>query len=151
MEADESSVGKILKICLRSRNPTHGYVLQDPVNFIDPSGLDATDWFNWSGGRIPIVDGPTNGNWGGKNWSGSEGGGGTGAGQPTDSGDECYMDHDICYDKCGNKKQCDKNLVSCLKKLPLDPAKWPRPPRSGTEKESTKYRNGAYWWFGGAS
>jgi len=43
-----------------------GYGLQNPLRWIDPSGLDATNWWNKAGGRSPVADGPTNGNWGGR-------------------------------------------------------------------------------------
>lgn len=74
------------------------YLMNDPINFFDKYGLDKTSWF---GDERSIFDGHRNGNWGGQNWSGgwnpSLHGGQNGPLPPTDSGDICYMYHDICY------------------------------------------------------
>jgi hypothetical protein len=119
------------------------------------------------------MDGPRNGNWGGKNWGGgwnpNQHGGQDGPGAPTDSGDECYMHHDKCWEKpeCGvdtskmkgkqkeeaeKKKKaairaCDLELVRCLRQLPNDPKQWPHPPRPGTEGDSKSFRDHAISWF----
>jgi hypothetical protein len=127
------------------------------VNKIDPWGLDATNWDNKAGGRSPLFDGPTNGNWGGRCWSGGQyscGSNPMGNAPPTDSGDLLYREHDLCYDKCGHgpsakygQMQCDKKLVNDLKSLPDDSKQWPRPPRSGTESDSEQYRDMAISHF----
>jgi RHS repeat-associated protein len=137
----------------------YAYVGNSPTNLVDPSGTDKTYWDNWGSpnGRTPL-DGPRNGNWGGKNWSGGwnpkQHGGKDGPGAPTDSEDECYMDHDHCYerncpsnDKKG-RKDCDRKLVQCLKQLPKDPRQWPHRPRAGTEGDSASFRDWAIWYFG---
>ncbi|MBX3618359.1 MAG: hypothetical protein KF839_14735 [Nitrosomonas sp.] len=124
-----------------------GYGLQNPIRWIDPSGLDATNWWNNSGGRNPVTDGPTNGNWGGGNWSGGVGKG-TGTAPALDSGDECYQRHDQCYDAGTPKALCDKKLVDELKALSSDPRRWTRPPAPGTEGDSDRYRRGAIIIFG---
>ncbi len=77
---------------------TYAYGGGDPLEWIDPDGLDATTVVNRSDGR-PCWDGPTNGNWGGKCWSGGQyscGGHLMGKAPPTDSADRCYMRHDNC-------------------------------------------------------
>jgi RHS repeat-associated protein len=132
---------------------TYGYVDGNPLAFVDPYGLDATNWNNRSGGRS-IFNGPTNGNWGGKCWSGGQhscGNGKTGSAPPTDSGDQCYQRHDQCWARCaGNEdcmKTCDDTLVRELLALPDDPKKWPMPPRAGTEADSERYRSYALTWF----
>ena len=134
----------------------YGYCVDDPVSCYDSDGLDTTTWLGDGRG---ITDGSKNGNWGGKNWSGgwnpSKHGGLPGPLPPMDSADECYKRHDFCYSKCdisscsGNncKKQCDKTLVNELQKLPDNPHKWPRPPRPGTEKDSSDFRKKAIWYF----
>jgi len=72
---------------------------------------------------------------------------------PTDSADKCYMEHDQCYDACGDfpdpecKAACDADLVRDLEQLPDDPRKWPIPPRSGTEIDSRVFRRGAIMLF----
>lgn len=129
---------------------TYTYVLNSPVNLFDPFGLDATNYWNNTGGRNPLTNGPTNGNWGGKCWSGGQfscDGHQMGNAPPTDSADACYMNHDKCYDKCGLDPvclmECDQHLVSGLKALSSDPRQWPMPPKSGTEGDSAAYRNAA--------
>ena len=122
--------------------------VQNPLRWTDPSGLDATNWWNNAGGRSPVTDGPTNGNWGGGQWSGGVGGGVTGIAPALDSGDECYQRHDQCYDAGTSKASCDKRLVDELKALPGDPRRWPRPPIPGTEGDSDRYRRGAITIFG---
>jgi RHS repeat-associated protein len=142
------------------------YVLNSPTKFIDPFGLDETFWdcgtTRGRNGRY-CSDGPRNGNWGGKNWSGgwnpNQHGGQDGPGAPTDSGDECYMYHDRCYEQPActtepdkKKKQdairaCDLELVRCLKQLPRDPKEWPHPPRPGTEIDSSTFRDQAISHF----
>lgn len=131
----------------------YAYVQNDPVNWVDPLGLDATNWSNTDGGRSRF-DGPTNGNWGGKCWSGGQyscGKTGLGKAPPADSGDECYKRHDECFDVCGSNKQClatcNKKLVDELRRLPDDPRKWPNPPRPGTEGDSRSYRDKAIRYF----
>lgn len=84
---------------------TYGYVYGNPLALIDREGLDATKWWNNSGGRS-LSKGPTNGNWGGGCWSGGQyscGGNSIGNAPPTDSADKCYMHHDKCYDSCSSK------------------------------------------------
>jgi RHS repeat-associated protein len=127
----------------------YGYVANDPVNWVDPWGLDATTWNNTDGGRSRW-DGPTNGNWGGKCWSGRQyscGQQNQGNAPPTDSGDECYKRHDNCYGAGTNVEQCDQNLVNELRNLPDNPGQWPHPPRPGTEDDSRRYRDYAIWYF----
>ncbi|MEW8285856.1 MAG: RHS repeat-associated core domain-containing protein [Candidatus Thiodiazotropha endolucinida] len=133
---------------------TYAYVRSNPMIFIDPFGLDATDWFNNAGGRS-IWNGPTNGNWGGRCWSGGQyscGANGSGNAGPMDSGDECYERHDNCYVQCGTNQQCreqtcDPTLVNELRNLPNDPRNWPNPPRPGTEGDSRRYRDNAIRFF----
>ena len=141
------------------------YVLNSPTKFIDPSGLDETFWdcgtARGRNGRY-CGDGPRNGNWGGGNWSGgwnpNQHGDQDGPGAPTDSGDECYMAHDHCYETpaCNSSEPksrrptiaaCDRQLVQCLQQLPNDSRQWPRPPRRGTEPDSESFRNDAIGWF----
>jgi RHS repeat-associated protein len=132
----------------------YAYVRQRPTTLSDPFGLDATIWWNNSGGRNPITNGPTNGNWGGKCWSGGQASCSSPMGNkpPTDSGYACYMHHDVCYSNCsaGNSacfSSCDSSLVNELKSLPSDPRKWPNPPRHGTEGDSGRYSQAAQWYF----
>jgi RHS repeat-associated protein len=146
-----------------SRDPTgemsdpagnlYAYVGGNPISFIDPHGLDATRYTNTAGGR-PLSHGPTNGNWGGKCWSGGKYSCGTeksGDKPPTDSADQCYKDHDECWERCGNDKLCmaicDGKFVEDLTKLPEDPRNWPQPPRPGTENDSHRFREAAKLWF----
>jgi len=133
----------------------YGYVLNDPINAVDPFGLDATDLINTFGGRS-VWDGPTNGNWGGKCWSGGQyscgPAGGMGNAPPADSGDECYQRHDNCYSACGSNNpqcgsNCDQQLVKDLRGISDNPLNWPRPPRPGTEGDSRRFRDWAIWYF----
>ncbi len=128
----------------------YAYVQNNPVNWIDPLGLDATNWLNTQGARASGY-GPTNGNWGGGCWSGGSYSCGPmpyGNLPPTDSADACYMAHDKCYDSsCNDIKSCNKEVVQCLQKLPNNPRMWPNPPRPGTEEDSRRYRYGAMKWF----
>ncbi|MDR1614783.1 MAG: hypothetical protein LBS26_04350 [Campylobacteraceae bacterium] len=135
----------------------YGYVLNDPVNFVDPEGLAETSWYNDGGdGSRKVSNGPTNGNWGGQCWSGGQyscGANGPGNLPPVDSGDECYKRHDECYVGCGTSNNqcianCDKVLVEELRQLPEDPRLWPTPPIVGTEGDSSRYRRGAIVIFG---
>ena len=121
----------------------------NPMTWADPYGLDATNWNNTADGRSRLK-GPTNGNWGGACWSGGISScNGHGNAPPTDSGDECYMRHDLCYEACGAnptkqcKDACDGALVDELRVLPDNSEQWARPPRPGTEGDSERYRWGA--------
>lgn len=140
---------------------TYGYVLNNPLIFSDPLGLDATRVLNTASGR-KFWHGPTNGNWGGKCWSGGTyscgPGGKAGNLPPTDSGDACYKLHDECYDSptCNTPdtaknqtgvRQCNEALKKCLRNLPEDPKLWPEPPKPGTETDTQNYREGALSWF----
>lgn len=133
------------------------YVFSNPINYIDPTGLDSTTVINITGGRSMFF-GPTNGNWGGMCWSGGQYSCGrddrgnqrtNGTAPPLDSGDICYQHHDHCYDRCRGrtacKKACDRALVDELNGLPDDPRNWPSPPRPGTEGDSTNYRRAAIY------
>jgi RHS repeat-associated protein len=131
----------------------YAYANNSPINLIDPFGLDATNFDNTTGGRS-LLDGPTNGNWGGKCWSGGQyscGGNRPGNAPPTDSGDQCYQRHDNCYITCGSNKRCiaacDRRLVGELRHLPDDPRQWASPPRRGTEGDSRRFRDWAIWYF----
>jgi RHS repeat-associated protein len=92
----------------------YGYAGNDPINYFDPLGLDETFW--WPDHGRGLLDGPRNGNWGGKNWSGGKGPNEIGPDlAPTDSGDALYMQHDRAYDaaKCSaDIKEADATLVS---------------------------------------
>ena len=135
---------------------TYTYATNNPARFIDPFGLDATRWLNSDGGRNAFLDGPSNGNWGGKCLSGgmhSCGGKPGGDAPPTDSADRCYKYHDKCYDECGEFPDpkciaaCDARLVEELEELPNDPRAWGTPPRTGTEGDSRRYRDDAIELF----
>ena len=111
-----------------------------------------------------MFDGPTNGNWGGKCWSGGRyscKGKLMGTAAPTDSGDECYQDHDLCISQCDNrscpgtasadgdcKTGCNERLYKCLGRLSADSKKWSHPPKPGTERDSEDYRKSAMEVFG---
>jgi RHS repeat-associated protein len=78
----------------------YAYVDGNPLSYVDPLGLDKTNWDNRNGG---ILHGPTNGNWGGQCWSGGQyscGRSGVGQKPPTDSADACYKAHDLGYSDC---------------------------------------------------
>ena len=141
---------------IRAGGNFYEYANGNPVLFVDPLGLDATNWFNSSGGR-PLYNGPTNGNWGGKNWSGGwyppGHGGKDGTLPPLDSGDEAYQRHDQCYSGVPlsprySKNRCDDQLVKELRELPDDSSQWNRPPRKGTKDDSENFRDNAIWYFG---
>lgn len=122
------------------------------MSYVDLTGLDRTDFSNTAGGRNPFKDGPTNGNWGGKNWSGGLGPNQFGPpAPPKDSGDAQYENHDLCYDCCKGDKscmyKCDDKLRSDLNTLPNNPINWPMPPRPGSEGQSNRFKKGALWWF----
>lgn len=137
----------------------YAYVNNNPLSWVDPLGLDETKWdfCNRPGctmGRN-LLDGPRNGNWGGKNWSGGLTPNQQGPPKPpTDSADECYRDHDLCYGKCDDcpqskscREKCDADLVSALKRLPNNSDDWVRPPRLGTKADSERFRDRAIWYF----
>jgi RHS repeat-associated protein len=129
----------------------YAYVHNSPVSLVDPLGRDATIWWPPGPGRS-FFWGPRNGNWGGAKWWGGRGPRSNGPLlPPVDSGDECYMGHDLCWGDCeacqGKRlrcmRQCDRLLVRCLRDLPNDPTQWPRPPRPGTERDSSLFREKA--------
>lgn len=127
------------------------YVGGNPLSLSDPQGLDATDYFNTTGGRS-VWNGPTNGNWGGKCWSGGKyscGGNPMGDAPPTDSADACYMRHDKCYVACRSdgvcRTVCDNTLIDELRLLPDDMTKWQQPPRPGTETDTRTYMDNRRW------
>ena len=134
----------------------YAFVGNDGVNWVDVLGFDRTKWRGGNGRNF--MDGPRNGNWGGKNWSGGRSPTDPPAPDkpPTDSGDECYMAHDKCYGACPEcpekahkkcKETCDEQLKACLKKLPKDPKKWPHPPKLGTEGDSARFKSMAEIYF----
>ncbi len=134
------------------------YVQNNPINFVDSTGLDATMW-HWMEFRN-LQDGPANGNWCGKNWSGGVNpqlnNGNDGILSAVDSMDDCRKTHDQCYGFVDNnvcseadahKKVCDAQLVSCLNRLDSNPLNWPKPPRSGTLFDTIIYKNAAIILF----
>lgn len=142
---------------------TYAYVGGNPLRYVDFYGLDKTTWdsFNSGNGRT-IFFGPRNGNWGGQYWSGGwnpEFGndGKMGPGLPTDSADDCYMQHDLCYQRCEDqcdpanhmecRKACDRSLIQCLTGLGEEPDNWDFPPRTGTRNDTLDYRRKAMDWF----
>ena len=96
--------------------------------------------------------------WGGGCWSGGQyscgPNGSIGNAAPTDSGDEIYMHHDLCYEarsKNASKQDtalCDQQMVRELKKLSDNSKNWPHPPKPGTEGDAERYRNRAILIFG---
>ena len=124
-----------------------------PAMYVDPMGLDTTVWINTRGGRS-VRMGPTNGNWGGKCWSGGQyscGSAGIGNLGPTDSGDACYKQHDLCYAGCSDKycfSRCNRALMDDLRRLGPDPTKWPVPPRRGSLEDTIRFRDGAILLWG---
>jgi len=152
----EPKIGRYITsdpIGLRGGLNTFTYVSNNPLRWIDPTGLDATVWNNTQGGR-GRWNGPTNGNWGGKCWSGGQyscGSNTPGNASPTDSADACYKRHDNCYIACGTNTQCiatcNAQLTDELRNLHNDPRQWPQPPRPGTEGDTIRYRNNAIEYF----
>jgi RHS repeat-associated protein len=136
----------------------YGYAYNNPVALIDRGGFDATNW-RPAPNRNLLVDGPRNGNWGGARWSGGLTPPYYGPpAPPTDSGDECYMNHDNCWGDCDTcpsnrrlcMKDCDRAIVGCLQTLSTDPTQWSQPPRPGMEKDSGLFRDWALRFFGNA-
>ncbi len=146
----------------------YGYTFNDPLSYIDPSGFDAINWWNTGGGtswdpltwnRNPAA-GPTNGNYGGKDWTGGLAPGEAGPpAPPSSSADICYAAHDRCFDSCNSHSSCHDNnacnrcnqaLVRCLENLPDDPHKWPVPPDPSDDPGdigAQRYREGAIFIF----
>jgi len=97
----------------------YSYVGGNPISYVDPLGLDKTNWDNRNGG---VLQGPTNGNWGGQCWSGGQyscGQSGVGRKPPTDSAGACYKAHDLGYSSCeplpnqsACKRICQANNVT---------------------------------------
>ncbi|MBI1748137.1 MAG: VCBS repeat-containing protein [Acidobacteria bacterium] len=152
----DPQVGRFISEDLFGDMNLYAYVGNNPVRWLDPLGLDTTSW--WGDGRH-WWDGPKNGNWGGKKWSGgwnpNRHGGRNGPRKPTDSADECYKQHDECYDSCSKcsternecKSDCNWQLVACLMILDDDPRIWSKPPRTGTEDDSSRFRDWATRYF----
>jgi len=123
--------------------------------------LEAQKGITWGGEGRSLLDGPMYGNWGGKNLSGGKSGGEIGDAAPVDSSDALYKQHDLAYDKIQNtpvlgdvrKTQrtmidtADKTLVEGLQKLDGDPGTWAIPPKKGTEKSASWFRDKAIRWF----
>jgi RHS repeat-associated protein len=137
----------------------YSYVGNNPVNYIDPWGLARIWW------PPEFWKGPRYGNWGGGKWSGGWDvdyhGDKMGNAPYVDSLDFCCQKHDFCWYKCDKKFPCEKDkdkrkecirncnleLIDCLKRLDDDPRKWKEPPTRGTEDDARKYRDDAIWWF----
>ena len=85
----------------------YGYVLGDPVNFVDPMGLykHYGNWCgpNWTGGYTkpwdqlsPYEQGHTL--------------------PPVDPLDNCCKKHDKCYAKCRKNNKCDDDIKECQRR-----------------------------------
>ena len=133
----------------------YAYVGGNPLSYVDPFGLQETQWIS-PPGRYSGSNGPRSGNWCGGNWSGgvvpSMNGGRDGTAPPLNSMDLCCQIHDRCYGKnCealpeGEAKQaclinCDRPYLECLRGLGDDCTKWPSAPQKGTEPDSQFYRD----------
>jgi hypothetical protein len=111
------------------------YVGNQPINRIDPLGLDDLSDLEPSGSILMIWYG----NWGGPGWTGGQRGtwnliNQSAAKPPIDKQDACYRDHDICYGSCRDNKSCksssrancfkncDRKLSRCLRSLGKDPS-----------------------------
>lgn len=73
---------------------------------------------------------PTYGNWGGPGWSGGcwpEPGETDWSVSPVDSMDRCFKEHDSHYQRTGDIKVADGNLVDDLLYLRWDPRSWEEP------------------------
>jgi RHS repeat-associated protein len=129
----------------------YGYCLDEPVNAVDPTGLESV---SWGGAGRSLRDGPKSGNWCGQNWSGGwnpkQHNGHLGPGEPVSSMDAECKAHDLCYDRSTSqqdKEECDKQLVEGLGRLPEDPREWENPPAPGTENSANWMKEKAIWWF----
>ena len=100
----------------------YSYVMQNPVRWVDPSGLDETNLYNNSNGRKPLRDGPTNGNWGRGQYS-------------------CASNDQACI------RACDRKLEEDLRALDSDPRKWPHPPRKEFADATKGFSDLAVEWF----
>jgi RHS repeat-associated protein len=113
----------------------YSYVGNQPINRIDPLGLDDLSDLEPSGSILMIWYG----NWGGPGWTGGQRGTWNSINQsaakpPIDKQDACYRDHDICYGSCRDNKSCksssrancfkncDRKLSRCLRSLGKDPS-----------------------------
>jgi RHS repeat-associated protein len=107
------------------------YCTSDPVNCVDPSGLDGV-----SVGTLI----PTYGNWGGPGWSGGQRVGDAwpvSPSPPIDADDACYMAHDYCYIEADARSitcsgtgptitRCDAEVIGCVARLGFRPGVDPR-------------------------